>query len=376
MSYNTALPFFSKKDIEEIISQLEVILNGNGLLTKGPKVKEFEKLFAKYIGSNFGVAVNSGTSALELALKSICINDGDEVIVPTQTFVSTASSVINNGGIPIFCEINQNHLIDFDDLKAKITDNTKAVIIVHFAGLIHPDIWQIKTYLKERNIYLIEDAAHAHGAQIDNVFAGNIGDFGCFSFYSTKIMTTGGEGGFITTNNEKLFDLCSSLGAIGIDKKSKNEIYINSGSNNRLTEFQAIMGISQLNKLEFFVKHRNEIAGIYKYRLSRLVEEGKIKFQEYPKNIRHPFWMFMVLIDNKDHNRIDIKNTLMKDNININWPYQPLLHQQPVFSHLNQINLKKSEEYARNHLCLPIHLGISTEDAEYISTKFTKCLDF
>ena len=84
----------------------------------------------------------------------------------------------------------------------------------------------------------------------------------------------------------------------------------------------------------------------------------------------------MVLIDNKDHNRIDIKNMLMKDNININWPYQPLLHQQPVFSHLNQINLKKSEEYARNHLCLPIHLGISTEDAEYISTKFTKCLDF
>ena len=113
MSYNTALPFFSKKDIEKIISQLEIILNGNDFLTKGPKVKEFEKLFAEYIGSNYGVAVNSGTSALELVLKTIGISDGDEVIVPTQTFVSTASCVINNGGIPIFCEINQNHLIDF-----------------------------------------------------------------------------------------------------------------------------------------------------------------------------------------------------------------------------------------------------------------------
>jgi len=373
MSYNTALPFFSKKDIEKIISQLEIILNGNGFLSKGPKVKEFEKLFAEYIGSNYGVAVNSGTSALELVLKTIGISDGDEVIVPTQTFVSTASCVVNNGGIPIFCEINQNHLIDFNDLTAKITDNTKAVIIVHFGGLIHPDIWEIKKYLKERNIYLIEDAAHAHGAQIDNVFAGNIGDFGCFSFYSTKIMTTGGEGGFITTNNEKLFDLCSSLGAIGIDKKSKNEIYINSGSNNRLTEFQAIVGISQLNKLESFVKHRNKIAGIYKDKLSRLVEDGIIKFQEYPKNIRHPYWMFMVLIENKDYKRIDIKDMLIKDDININWPYQPLLHQQPSFIQLNQLNLKKSEEYVNNHLCLPIHLGISAKDAEYISTKFIKC---
>ena len=286
MSYNTALPFFSKKDIEKIIPQLEIILNGNGFFTKGPKVKEFEKLFAEYIGSNYGLAVNSCTSALELVLKAIGISGGDEVVVPTQTFVSTASCVVNNGGTPIFCEIDQNHLIDFDDLTAKITDNTKAVIIVHFGGLIHPDIWGIKKYLKERNIYLIEDAAHAHGAKIDNVFAGNIGDFGCFSFYSTKIMTTGGEGGFISTNNEKLFALCSSLGAIGIDKKSNNEIYIKAGSNNRLTEFQAIMGISQLNKLESFVKHRNKIACIYKYRLSQLVEDGIIKFQEYPQNLK------------------------------------------------------------------------------------------
>ena len=181
------MPFFSKDDIDEIIPQLEEILKGNGFFTKGPKVKEFEKLFAEYIGSNYGVAVNSCTSALELVLKAIGISEDDEVIVPTQTFVSTASCVVNNGGTPIFCEIDHNHLIDFDDLTAKITNNTKAVIIVHFGGLIHPDIWEIKKYLEERNIYLIEDAAHAHGAKIDNIFAGNIGDFGCFSFYSTNL---------------------------------------------------------------------------------------------------------------------------------------------------------------------------------------------
>ena len=376
MKYSTALPYFSNDDIDEIIPQLKDILKGNGFFTKGPKVKKFEQLFSKYIGSQYGVSVNSGTSALEIVIKAIGISDGDEVVIPTQTFVSTASCVVNNRGTPIFCEIDHNHLIDFDDLKAKISDNTKAVIIVHFSGLIHPDIWEIKKYLKERNIYLIEDTAHAHGAKIDNIFAGNIGDFGCFSFYSTKIITTGGEGGFITTNNEKLFDLCSSLGAIGIDKKSNNEIYINAGSNNRLTEFQAIIGIAQLKKLESFVKHRIIIANVYKNKLSQLVEDGLIKFQEYPQNIRHPYWMFMVLIENDNYSRTKIKDKLKMDNINISWPYQPLLHQQPVFFGLNQKGLKKSEEHTKKHLCLPIHLGISVSDAEYISTKLIECFDF
>ncbi len=369
------MPFFSEDDIDEIIPQLEEILKGNGFFTKGPKVKEFEKSFSEYLGSKYGVAVNSCTSALEIVLKAIGISDGDEVIVPTQTFVSTASCVVNNGGTPIFCEINHNHLVDFDDLKAKISDSTKAVIIVHFSGLIHPDIWEIKKYLEERNIYLIEDAAHAHGAKIDNIFAGNIGDFGCFSFYSTKIITTGGEGGFISTNDEKFFNLCSSLGAIGIDKKSNDEIYINAGSNNRLTEFQAIIGIAQLNKLESFVKHRILIADVYKNKLSQLADGGFIKFQEFPQNIRHPYWRFIVLIENNYYERSIIKNKLKMDNINIDWPYEPLLHQQPAFCGLNQKGLKKSEEHAQKHLCLPIHLGITVSDAEYISTKFIECFD-
>ena len=147
MKYSTALPYFSNDDIDEIIPQLKDILKGNGFFTKGPKVKKFEQLFSKYIGSQYGVSVNSGTSALEIVIKAIGISDGDEVVIPTQTFVSTASCVVNNRGTPIFCEIDHNHLIDFDDLKAKISDNTKAVIIVHFSGLIHPDIWEIKKYL-------------------------------------------------------------------------------------------------------------------------------------------------------------------------------------------------------------------------------------
>ena len=133
--------------------------------------------------------------------------------------------------------------------------------------------------MKKNRIFLIEDAAHAHGAKVNNISAGNIGDFGCFSFYSTKIMTTGGEGGFITVNDEKYYNRCASISAIGIDKESEKEIYTLAGSNNRMTEFQAIMGIYQLRKLENFVKHRNMIAKIYKNKLSKLIDKGLIRLQ-------------------------------------------------------------------------------------------------
>lgn len=371
--YNTSQPFFSKNDINELLPQIKTILEGGGFLAKGPKVKEFERLFSQYLGVKYGLAVNSGTSALEIVLKAIGIAHGDEVIVPTQTFVSTASSVSNNKGRPIFCQIDNNHLIDFEDLKSKITNKTKAVIIVHFGGLIHPQIFEIKKYLKNRKIYLIEDAAHAHGATIDNIYAGNIGDFGCFSFFSTKIITTGGEGGFISTNNKSFFELCSSLSAIGIDKKSDKELYINSGSNNRLTEIQSVIGINQLSNLENFIKHRILISEIYKNELDEL-NDNIISFQKYPKNIRHPFWLFIISVEDENKKRSAIKRKLKKDNININWPYEPLLHKQPVFRELNQTGLAKSEELSKKHLCLPIHMGITEEDAKYIAKSFNKAL--
>ena len=190
--------FYGADEVKAVIS---CYLHGSLSIQK--PVIEFEKQFSEYIGTNYGVAVNSGTSALEICLKAIDIKNGDEVIVPVQPFVSTGSCIVNNGGTPVFCEIDENHLMGFDDLKRKITNKTKAVIIVHFCGLIHPDNLKIRKYLKDKDIFLIEDAAHAHGAKVDDLYAGNIGDFGCFSFYSTKIMTTGGEGGAILTNSKK-----------------------------------------------------------------------------------------------------------------------------------------------------------------------------
>ena len=259
MKYNTVLPYFPAEDISGMLSKFKKILSGRGLLTMGEYVESFEEKFARCIGTKYAVGTNSCTSALEIALKAIKIKETDEVIVPAQTFIATGSSIVTSGGKAVFCEIDDNFLLDFKDLKRKIGSNTKAVIIVHFGGLIHPEIFQIRKYLWNRSIYLIEDAAHATGAKIGNTYAGNIGDFGCFSFYSTKVITTG-EGGMITTGNKKLFHLCSSLRNRGLDIGiAGREQFSNIGSNRRLTEFQAILGLYQLIFVSVFQFHSHPI---------------------------------------------------------------------------------------------------------------------
>lgn len=376
MKYNAVLPYFPKADIREIVKSYKDILSGDGVLTMGKYVGIFESEFARYIGTKYAIATSSCTSALEIALKVIGIKKEDEVIVPVQTFIATGSSVITNGGTIVFCEVDDNFLLDFEDLKRKITRRTKAVIIVHFTGLIHPNIFEIRRYLRERNIYLVEDAAHAHGAKIDDTYAGNIGDFGCFSFYSTKIITTG-EGGMVTTNDKAFYYSCDSLRNRGIDIKANAEIYSHIGSNRRITEFQGILGIHQLKRSEEFIGHRNRIAAIYRKILSPLEERGLIAFQRYPSNIRHAYWRFLVFLRASRKTREGIKKSAARIGIKIDWPYEPLLHLQPVFRKIYGIRkgyLKKSEKLATTHFCIPTHLKIRENDAVFIADKIKRII--
>jgi perosamine synthetase len=371
--FNTALPFFPKEDINKILSEFKRILSGKGMLTMGRHVTDFEAAFARYTGSRYAVATNSCTAALEIALQCIGLGKTDEVIVPVQTFIATGSSVIVSGGKIRFVEIDDNFLLDFDDMKKKINSRTKAVILVHFGGLIHPKIFEIRDYLKKRNIYLIEDAAHASGARIHNFSAGTLGDFGCFSFFSTKIMTTG-EGGMLTFDNKKFHALSSSLRNRGLDERyPKGERYVNIGSNRRLTEFQAILGLYQLKRLEDFVEHRLKIAAIYKDCLSPLIKKRFIHFQTYPDYIRHAYWRFMVFLDKPKAQREDLKKALSPFGIEINWPYEPLLHLQPIFRKKHG-RFPKSEALAKRHFILPIHCGIRESDARFIARKVNECL--
>lgn len=373
--YFTAFPYFEKNDIKSMLNQIEDILTGKELLTMGKNVEKFEKDFAAYCGCEYGVATNSCTSALEIALNSLNLSKDDEVIVPVQTFIATGSCVLRAGAKIVFCDTDDNFLMDFQNLKSKITNKTKAVIIVHFAGLISEKIFEIRDYLKEKNIILIEDCAHAHGAYIINpktnerIMAGNLGEVSCFSFYSTKIMTTG-EGGMLLTNNESIYKKTSSLRNRGIDTEKAGESFINKGSNCRFTEIQALMGLSQLNSLEKFIEHRNKIADIYKKELSELEKQGTIRFQNYDSSTRHSYWRFIVFLNNIDRNTVIEK--LNELGIKADAPYNPLLHKQPLFNSAEII--ENAEKLAKTHISLPIHINITEDDAKFISEAVLRIL--
>ena len=201
--YPRSKPYFSKKDIDGILKEIEItLLSGN--LVQGKKVKEFEDKFAKMVGTKFAIATNSCTSALEITIKSLGLKN-KKILVPTETFMATANSVILSGNTPVFTDINSSTLyMSYNTIIDRITPDVAAIIIVHMGGLITPEIEKIRNYCVKNKIYLIEDAAHAHGSKyngkIKTESAGSIGDAGCFSFYPSKVLATG-EGGMITTND-------------------------------------------------------------------------------------------------------------------------------------------------------------------------------
>lgn len=269
--YTTAFPYFPEKEIEWILDETRLILSGEKMLSMGENVRKFEAEFAKYCGRQFGIVTNSCTSALDLALRSLNLSANDEVIVPTQTFFANLSSIVNSGAKPVFCDTDDDFLMSYADLKKKISPNTKAVIIVHFSGAISKDIFKIKKLCTEKQIFLIEDCAHAHGAWATDpngqiYKAGQIGHLGCFSFFSTKIMTSG-EGGMIVCDDEMLSLTLRSLANRGLNPLCKVEEFIHYGENFRLSEFQATLLLSQLRCLEDFIAHRNQIAKTYKAEL-------------------------------------------------------------------------------------------------------------
>jgi perosamine synthetase len=376
MKYKTALPYFPEEDIKYILHEMEKLLKGDGLLSMGKNVQKFEKDFANYIGVEFAITTTSGTSALESILAATSITKGAEIIVPSQTFIATVSSVVQKGARPIFAEINNNFLLDFEDMKSKITNKTKAVICVHFAGLIDENLLEIKSWLRERGIILIEDAAHAHGASLDNKKAGSIGDAAAFSFYSTKNMTTG-EGGMITTNDELIAEKCRSIRSRGLDMRAGYEIFNELGTNQRMTEFQALMGITQLKRLNEFISHRNKVADTYTKCLKPLLEIGSIQLLEVNKNrIIHAFWRYIIFLTN-EQDRDQIRNNMENHSIKIDWPYQPLVHLQPIMQKLydtKKEDLPFSERLSETHICLPIHIGISIDNARHIGNTLIKYL--
>jgi perosamine synthetase len=246
---------------------------GTGVISRagtGEMVKRFENEFAAYHHVPFAVATTSGTTALHTAVSSLEVGLGDEVIVPDLTFISTASVVLQTGAKVVFCDIDQDTFnLSADDLRSKITERTKAVIVVHLYGL-PADLGSIIPLAKKHNLWVIEDCAQAHGASINGQLVGTFGDLGCYSFYQTKNMSCG-EGGIVITKDETMAKRCRSLarhGLIGDDLSVYD--YDRLGYNYAMTELQAAVGLVQLRKLHELNRRRCENAARYRQNLNNL----------------------------------------------------------------------------------------------------------
>ena len=362
-------PFFFKKDINYINNKFSKILNGKSFLSQSKYAQEFENKFAKFIGTKFSVSCNSGTSALELICRAINV-DGKEVILPSNTFMATANAVINAGGKPIFSDCDDDMCLSLQDVKKKINKKTYAIIIVHIGGIISKSIKDLVNFCKEKKIYLIEDAAQAHGSQLYGKKAGSFGIAAGFSFFSTKVITTG-EGGMVTTNNAVLAKKMKSMREFGKEKKG---IYINyhtsMGYNWRMQEVNALMGLKQLNSIKKFILGRKKIAKIYDNELKK-IKGIKIIYPHDKKN--HNYFKYIIVL--KKYNRKIIHKKLQKNNIFLSgYVYEIPLHKQPVFLKYKNLILKKTNFYCKSHICLPIFYGMKPIQAQYTINLLRKIL--
>lgn len=362
-------PYFFTEDIEFISEKFKEILEGKSFLSMYKYGEEFESKFASYIGTSFGVGCNSGTSALELICRAIGV-EGKEVIVPSNTFIASVNAILNAGGRPVFADCADNMCLDADDVAKKITKNTVAVMHVHIGGLVSKSILAIQKICKDNGIHLIEDSAQAHGSSLNGIKAGAFGTASGFSFFSTKVMTTG-EGGMVTTNDQELVAKMKSMREFG---KVKTDIYINYytsiGYNWRLPEVSSLMGLRQLMMLPKFIERRNEIAKIYNRELLDCQDIDIIKPEE---NSEFNYYKYIIVL--KNHDRSAVHKAMEKREIQPSgYVYELPLHKQPVFPWANNLVLPKTEYLCARHFCLPIFYGMTDEQALYVAKNLKEVL--
>lgn len=371
---SSARPWFSDEDLAFILEQVPLILRGQ--MTMGKWVQEFERQIAAMAGTRFALVAHTCTAAMEIALKSLEIGPGDEVLVPVQTFMATAIAVRNVGARPVFCDISpRTHCLDPLDMESRITPKTRAAMLVHYGGLITPDLPDIEAVCRRNHLHLIEDAAHAHGASKAGRNAGSIGAFGCFSYYATKVLTTAGEGGALTTNDEKLYATARCYQARGQALAIEEEqIFVRPGHNVRMTEFQALCGVAQHRHLKEFVDRRNAIAR--KYDAVLKAEAPDVERIEPPADTVHAYWKHTFnLPPDVSRDRLQ-KEMAHRFKVPVAWSYWPPIHLQPVFRRLYGTadgQLPQAEDITERLVNFPMHVRLSDDDVEYVLEAFLAC---
>jgi perosamine synthetase len=353
-------PLLSGKELEYVTDCLKT----NWISSQGKYVEQFERSFAAYCGCEHGISTTSGTTALHLALASSGIGPDDEVIVPAFTMISTAFAIIYTGAKPVLVDAEpETWNIDTSKIEQKLTRRTKAILPVHIYG--HPcDMEPIIKIAQKYRLYVIEDAAEAHGAEYKGKKAGGIGNVGCFSFYANKIITTG-EGGMVVTNDQSIAEKARALKDLAFSRQ-RRFLHTDVGFNYRMTNIQAAIGLAQFEKIDQYVGMRRENAYLYNRLLKDTSGITLPPEKEWAKNV---FWMYSILINDKfGMSRDELIGRLRKQEIDTRTFFIPL-HEQPVFQNMGLFEGEKypvAEELGRRGLYLPSSSGLTEDQIKHV----------
>lgn len=345
-------PYIGNEELKNVIDAVK----SGWISSKGKYIKEFEEKFAGYCGIKYGISTSNGTVSLHLALKALGIKKDDEVIVPTLTFIGTANAVTYCNAKPVFVDSDPNYwCIDPEKIEEKITGNTKAIIPVHLYG--HPcDMDAIMDIARDHDLYVVEDAAEAHGAKYKFKKVGSFGDINCFSFFGNKIITTG-EGGMCLTDNDELAERMRILRDHGMNpnKKYWHDVV---GFNYRMTNMQAALGVAQLEKIEKIIGIKRRNANLYNSLLKGL---NCITLPIEETWARNVYWMYSVLIDPRI-NRDDLMKKLEEEGIESRPFFYPV-HILP--SYRNGV-FPIAEVLSKIGMSLPSSANLTREEIEWI----------
>lgn len=374
---NVVKPMIDDNEINGITEVLK-----SGMLAEGSNARAFEKEFTKFTRVKHSIFVNNGTAALHLALESLDIDPGSEVITSGFTFIASSNAISFIGAIPKFGDINNSTWnLDPESIKQLITPKTKAIMPVHIFGL-PSNMKEINEIAEENDLFVIEDAAQGHGGKIDGRHVGNFSDIACFSFYATKNMITG-EGGMVVTNNDDLADKARSIKNHGRSpNKAGGYSHHRIGYNFRAPDYSAAIGLAQLKKLPHFLELRKKHADNYRKELQDL----PLYFQETPPGYSHGNYIFAPCIDeNKTSLSVsEVIKTLRENKVMARPIYDTPVYKQPAYLQIQnwrwaragikypdytKVSNEVTERIAQYHFEIPVHPGLTSNEVKYVVEK-------
>lgn len=362
--YPVAEPVFAGNELKYVTDAVK----SGWVSSVGSYISQFEKEFAWFCNVKYAVACTNGTAALHLALLSLDIGPGDEVIVPSLTFIATANAVRFVGARPVFVDIEARFWqIDPQKIEGAITRRSKAIIPVHLYG--HPaKMDEIMKIARSHKLFVIEDAAESPGAEVNGKKVGSFGDLAAFSLYGNKIITSG-EGGVVVTHNKKLAEKMVSLRGHGGNQKYW---HTSVGRNYRMTNLQAALGLAQLERISTFLKKKRGLAGWYSRHLNGT---GGVTLPQEASWAKNVYWMYSILVDwQKLHlDRDKVAAILLKDGIETR-PFFSPIHKQPIYPEYNKLKLPCTEFVSGRGLNLPSSVKLKEADVKLIAQRIRTAL--